>query len=211
MGAAGQCKGCQMEATRAKSSVRRPDPPDPVDVVVVRWPEELTSVERLRAQGSARLLLVGAGTPPPESDDCREDWIRLPADETDLRARLTAVAARATRHALRPIPRDDGRLACPRPMGRPVADSPSTRGRARREVWRRRKPEPAVRCGVAEPTRVGHCAARPGVAPATPTSAPGPRDSHGAVPGLCSAIGHDTWRLNELRRRATTTSPLEGP
>jgi hypothetical protein len=100
-----------MEATRVKSAVRRPDPTDPVDVVLVRWPEELTSVERLRAEGAARLLLIGAGTPPPESDDCREDWIRLPADEADLRARLSAVAARATRHALRPIARDDGRLA----------------------------------------------------------------------------------------------------
>ena len=110
-----------MEATRARSSVRRPDPADPIDVVLVRWPEELTSVERLRAEGAARLLLIGAGTPPPESEDCREDWIRLPADEADLRARLSAVAARATRHAGRPVALDDGRLTF---RGRWIALSP---------------------------------------------------------------------------------------
>ena len=47
LGAAGRLKGFQMEATRVKSSARRPDPTEPVDVVLVRWPEELTSVERL--------------------------------------------------------------------------------------------------------------------------------------------------------------------
>ena len=110
-----------MQATRVKSSVRRPDPTGRPDVVLVRWPEERASVERLRGAGAARLLLLATGTPPPESEDCNEDWIRLPVDEADLRARLAAVGARATRHAGRPIALDDGRLSF---RGRWVALSP---------------------------------------------------------------------------------------
>jgi two-component system OmpR family response regulator len=83
---------------------------DAVDVVVLRWPEEIVSVERLRATGTPRLLLVAPASPPPEHDDCDEEWIRLPADEADLRVRLATVAARATRHAASPIAKDDGRL-----------------------------------------------------------------------------------------------------
>jgi hypothetical protein len=83
---------------------------DAVDVVVLRWPEEIVSVERLRAMGTPRLLLVGPESPPPEHDDCGEEWIRLPADELDLRVRLATVAARATRHAVGPVAKGDGRL-----------------------------------------------------------------------------------------------------
>jgi two-component system, OmpR family, response regulator len=83
---------------------------DGVDVVVLRWPEEIVSVERLRAVGTPRLLLVAPASPPPEHDDCDEEWIRLPADDADLRVRLATVAARATRHAAGPVAKDDGRL-----------------------------------------------------------------------------------------------------
>ena len=83
---------------------------DAVDVVVLRWPEEIVSIERLRAMGTPRLLLVGPESPPPQHDDCGEEWIRLPADEADLRVRLATLAARATRHAFGPVADDDGRL-----------------------------------------------------------------------------------------------------
>ena len=43
--------------------------------------------------GSAALLLVEGGAPAPRCDDCLEDWIRVPADEADVRARVDALAA----------------------------------------------------------------------------------------------------------------------
>ena len=67
-------------------------------VVVVRWPEESAGLARLRATGVPRLLLIAPGVPAPVGGDCEEDWIRLPADDRDVRARLSALARRAARH-----------------------------------------------------------------------------------------------------------------
>ena len=53
------------------------------DVVLVRWPEETERLERLRAAGAPRLLLVGEDLAAPEPVDPLEDWIRLPAAEDD--------------------------------------------------------------------------------------------------------------------------------
>lgn len=67
----------------------------PDGVALVRWPEDHERVERLRADGRPRLLLLGESSPPPLSLDLDEDWIRLPASEADLHARSVALAARA--------------------------------------------------------------------------------------------------------------------
>lgn len=48
--------------------------------------------------GEARLLLVEDGQPPPEIIDCLEDWIRVPASEDDVRARVGALEARSSAH-----------------------------------------------------------------------------------------------------------------
>ena len=48
--------------------------------------------------GQARLLLVEDGQPPPALVDCLEDWIRVPAPEEDVRARVDALAARSQAH-----------------------------------------------------------------------------------------------------------------
>jgi DNA-binding response OmpR family regulator len=48
-------------------------------------------------------LLVEPGVAPPELDSCLADWIRLPADDIDVRARLTALAARAVQHPTVPL------------------------------------------------------------------------------------------------------------
>jgi len=79
-------------------------------VRIVRWPEERELLERLRAEGTPRLLLVRPPAPAPEVMECEEDWVRLPADDGDVRARVLALAARSSRH--RPGPRvgADGRL-----------------------------------------------------------------------------------------------------
>lgn len=63
----------------------------------MRWPDERRRREELRAEGVARLLLVAEGDPP--EPDCLEDWVRLPAEDVDIRARADAVRARAALHA----------------------------------------------------------------------------------------------------------------
>lgn len=70
-----------------------------MDVVLVRWPSEEARRDRLGAERVARLLLVEEGAPPPVPRDCLEDWIRVPADDADLRARVEALAVRARAHA----------------------------------------------------------------------------------------------------------------
>jgi hypothetical protein len=47
------------------------------DVVLVRWPEETERLERLRAAGAPRLLLVGEELAAPEPVDYLEDWIQI--------------------------------------------------------------------------------------------------------------------------------------
>ncbi|MEY2398405.1 MAG: two-component system, OmpR family, response regulator [Actinomycetota bacterium] len=70
-----------------------------MDVVLLRWPADVDRRDGLIEVGTARLLLVEDGAAPPHPVDCLEDWIRVPAPELDLRARLAALEARATRHS----------------------------------------------------------------------------------------------------------------
>lgn len=79
-------------------------------VRLVRWPEERELLERLRAEGKPRLLLVRPPAPPPEVIECEEDWVRLPAEDGDVRARVLALAARSSRHRPGPQVGGDGRL-----------------------------------------------------------------------------------------------------
>lgn len=72
------------------------------DVVVVRWPEQRADAERLARLDRPHLLLVEPGVAPPELDSCMADWIRLPADDVDVRARLAALEARARHHPTTP-------------------------------------------------------------------------------------------------------------
>jgi DNA-binding response OmpR family regulator len=69
-----------------------------VDVPVVRWPEEALRRERLARDGVPRLLLLADGMDPPEIAGCLEDWIRVPASESDVRARLEGLSVRAEHH-----------------------------------------------------------------------------------------------------------------
>lgn len=66
-----------------------------MDVVLVRWPDERERREELRRTGRPRLLLLDDGFPAPMPVDVLEDWIRLPADEADLHARITSLEQRA--------------------------------------------------------------------------------------------------------------------
>ena len=68
------------------------------DVAVLRWPEQRVEVARLEKLQLPRLLLVELDDAPPECESCLEDWIRLPASESDLRSRLASLRRHATRH-----------------------------------------------------------------------------------------------------------------
>lgn len=105
----------------------------PVDVVLVRWPEEDGRLGRLRTEGTPRLLLVGPQEPPPQSVDCLEDWIRLPADDRDVRARVASLASRAAQERTAPELDEDGLL---RFRGEWVSLSPVERALARAMVER---------------------------------------------------------------------------
>ena len=69
-----------------------------MDVAVVHWPAEAERLERLRAAREPRLVIVEHG-PPPVTTDELEDWLRAPADESDLRIRLATLRDRAARHS----------------------------------------------------------------------------------------------------------------
>jgi DNA-binding response OmpR family regulator len=79
-----------------------------VDVVLVRWPEEDARLQQLRANGAPRLLLLNGESAPPELTDCLEDWIRLPADDQDVRARVAALSSRAATEPAVPQVDSDG-------------------------------------------------------------------------------------------------------
>jgi hypothetical protein len=65
------------------------------DVVVVHWPEQRDELARLASQGVPRLLLVAPAADPPDGGDALQDWVRLPGDERDVRARLSGLRRRA--------------------------------------------------------------------------------------------------------------------
>ena len=80
------------------------------DVALVRWPDDAGRLEALRAARSPRLLLVGTGVTPPVVRDPLEDWVRLPADDSELGARLETLRARGGAGAAVPEVDGDGLL-----------------------------------------------------------------------------------------------------
>ncbi|MEO7556419.1 MAG: helix-turn-helix domain-containing protein [Acidimicrobiales bacterium] len=82
-----------------------------MDVVLVRWPAEEERRLHLRAAGAPRLLLVEGAVAPPLADDELEDWIRVPADEVDLHARVENLARRSrSKEGVHPDLDEDGVL-----------------------------------------------------------------------------------------------------
>jgi len=80
------------------------------DVAVLRWPREARRESSLAQTGSLRLLLVEPDAEPPVLDDTRADWLRLPADERDVAARLLGLVRRNTEHTDGPHVDDADRL-----------------------------------------------------------------------------------------------------
>lgn len=63
-------------------------------VAIVYWPAERELAEDLAAQGRALLMLVAADADPPVAWDRLTDWLRLPADDADVRARVDMLQRR---------------------------------------------------------------------------------------------------------------------
>lgn len=72
----------------------------------MRWPLEQARRDELHEAGWPRLLLVDATAAPPVSVSDLEDWIRVPAPDLDVQARVEALRARAVRRS--PVPEVDG-------------------------------------------------------------------------------------------------------
>ena len=77
-----------------------------MDITLIRWPAEAARLPELRDAEMPRLLLVDDDVAPPLVDDELEDWIRVPAPEQDLRARVEGLSRRASR-AERCVPEID--------------------------------------------------------------------------------------------------------
>lgn len=89
---------------------------------MLRWPEEESRRTRIILAGEPRLLLVPDGEDPPQVADCLEDWIRVPAAENEVRARVDALAVRSHAHHADHAPDDrSGPWTEPAPAG-PVLD-----------------------------------------------------------------------------------------
>lgn len=65
-------------------------------VELVQWPSEEQRLSQLRRDDIPRLILVPEGMAPPLSAAVLEDWIRLPADNDDIRARVRVLSDRAS-------------------------------------------------------------------------------------------------------------------
>lgn len=61
---------------------------------LVHWPAERRRRERLAGEGIPRLLLVAVGAAVPGDLAEDEDWVRLPAPDADVAARLANLATR---------------------------------------------------------------------------------------------------------------------
>lgn len=82
----------------------------PVDVALLRWPVDVARRHELRDAGVPRLLLVEGTEPPPALVDGLEDWIRLPAADVDVQARVDGLAARLEGRSPAPELDEDGLL-----------------------------------------------------------------------------------------------------
>ncbi len=71
-----------------------------MDVTLLRWPSESARRQRLSLAGGPRLLLVEDGEHPPPVLDCLEDWVRVPAPEEEVLARVQALSVRRAAHQL---------------------------------------------------------------------------------------------------------------
>ena len=85
-----------------------------MDVHLIRWPAQEERRLELHAANEPRLLMVEDGSIAPHVGDVLEDWIRLPADQNDVRSRVAVLRGRARSRNERDAPAldQDGVLRC---------------------------------------------------------------------------------------------------
>jgi hypothetical protein len=74
-------------------------------VAVLRWPEDAVLVAYSRAEGHSCLLLIEPDGDLPVLAEWSDDWIRLPARDSDIHARAAMLEARIARPD--PLPKVD--------------------------------------------------------------------------------------------------------
>lgn len=82
-----------------------------MNVALIRWPHDTDRLAALRERQRPRLLLLEGKVNAPVSVDPFEDWIRLPADQGDVKARIDTLAQRwGRRRHHKPTLDEDGVL-----------------------------------------------------------------------------------------------------
>ncbi len=82
-----------------------------LEVELVHWPAGEQQRSELREAGRPRLLLVEDGAPAPVVSSLDEDWVRIPAADSDIRARIDGLNRRVGgERAEAPELDDDGLL-----------------------------------------------------------------------------------------------------
>lgn len=76
------------------------------DIAVLAWPGDADRAEKLGMEQVPRLLVVEHDGEPPAAWDQLTDWIRLPAEERDVEARLITLALRTRRRSRRRLERE---------------------------------------------------------------------------------------------------------
>ena len=78
------------------------------EVLLLRWPDDEPRRQQLAIERTPRLLLLDATVDPPTDVDDLEDWIRVPAEQRDIDARVATLDRRARRDNAAPPVVDDG-------------------------------------------------------------------------------------------------------
>jgi two-component system response regulator TctD len=98
-------------AARRRDAVDASPLPQVAPVELLQWPAERDQRAVLQRHGVPCLLLVAPDAAPPDRVATSEDWVRLPADARDIRARGQRLCRRlADRAAADAAVEADGRL-----------------------------------------------------------------------------------------------------
>jgi DNA-binding response OmpR family regulator len=84
--------------------------PSDAPIALVRWPAEADRRIELNEGRTPRLLLIDPDVPPPATWDVLEDWVRLPADPSEIEARIATLMRRLPASRPAPLLDDDGVL-----------------------------------------------------------------------------------------------------
>lgn len=80
--------------------------PSDAPIALLRWPADADRRSELTEERRPRLLLLDPDTNPPASWDVLEDWVRMPADPSEIEARIATLMRRLPSE--RPAPLLDG-------------------------------------------------------------------------------------------------------